>query len=160
MAEQGSTTSVFRRWPHWLRRGGITPEGNLYCPSWGLNCASFELDAFMAGGLQAPGPKSKFHDPELTELAGKINDVFREAARRKKGRMLGLLLLDEGVCLTWETPRPDLDRKSDEEIRQLMRKGTDLEALTAKERQALFDLAPTTGTSRGSSRRSRRSRSR
>src|SRR5712692_1570827 len=108
-----STTSVFRRWPHWLRRGGITPDGNLYCPSWGLNCASFELDAFMAGGLPAAGPKSKFHDPELTELAGKINGVFREAARRKKGRMLGILLLDEGACLTWETPRADLDRKSD-----------------------------------------------
>jgi hypothetical protein len=156
MAEQGSTSSVFRRWPNWLRRGGITPEGNLYCPSWGLNCASFGADAFLARGLLAPGPRSKFHDPELTELARKINDAFRELARKKKGRMIGLLLLDEGVCLTWETPRPDLEGKSDEEIRQYMSKGTDLEALTARERQALFDL-PATGTSPESSRRSRRS---
>ena len=137
-----STTSTFRRWPSWLKRGGILPDGTLYCTSWGLNCASFPFDAVVRSGIRAPGPKSKFHDPELTALAQKINDVFREAGKNKKNakRMLGLLLLDEGICLTWETPRPDLDKKSDEEIRALIRKGTDLEALSAKERQALFDL--------------------
>ena len=140
MAEQGSTTSTFRRWPNWAKRGGLTPDNLLYCYSWGLNCASFPFGALAKGAVRAPGPKSKFHDPDLTELAQKINEVFRQAATKKGAsrRTLALLLLDEGVCLTWETPRPDLDKKSDDEIRQVIRK--DLELLTAKERRELFDL--------------------
>ena len=135
-----SATSSFRRWPNFFKRGGLTPDNVLVCYSWGLNCISIPFGAVTRRAVMAPGPKSKLHDPELTELAEKINEVFRQAAAKKGAakRTLGLLLLDEGVCLTWETPRPELDKKTDEEVRQMVAK--DLELLSAKERKALFDI--------------------
>jgi hypothetical protein len=129
------------RWPKFLKRGGILPDGSLYCYSWGLNCASFEF----GGGLQvfsAPGKRSKLHDPELTELAGKLNALLAGLARSKgrTKRMLRMVVLDEQLCLTLGDARPELDKASADDLRKFVRQGTDFDLMSPAEIQKALDL--------------------
>lgn len=90
------------RWPKWLRRGILFPDGSLSCPKWGLNCVSVHLDPSIS--FVAPGPKSRFHDPILTELAQNLNEAIRRVAEYKHKSdghaMLSILLLEEGFCFS------------------------------------------------------------
>ena len=129
------------RWPKFLKRGGILPDGNLYCYSWGLNCASFEL----GGGAQvfsAPGKRSKLHDPELTELAGKLNALLADIAKAKgRGkRLLRMVVLDEQLCLTLGEERPELQKATVDDTRKFLRQGTDFDLLSPDEIKKALDV--------------------
>jgi hypothetical protein len=129
------------RWPRFLKRGGILPDGTLYCYSWGLNCASFELGGGPAV-FSAPGKRSKLHDPELTELAAKLNALLAGLARSKgRGkRMLRMVVLDDQLCLTVGEERPELARASTDDLRKFVRQGTDFDLLTPQEIRKALDV--------------------
>ena len=136
-----TTDRLAFRWPKWLKRGGILPDGSLYCYSAGLNCASFEL----GGGAQvfsAPGKRSKHHDPELTELAGKLNALFAGLGKSKRGakRLLRVMILDDQLCLTLGDYRPELENATPDEMKKWLRQGTDLDLLTTEEIHKALDL--------------------
>jgi hypothetical protein len=136
---------VSLKWPKWLKRGGIDENGNLICLSWGLNCASFLHPGILQSAFLAPGPRSKYHDEALSNLADTVNKLLAEVVESRKDYRaeLRVLLLEEGWCFCWSYPSPTLEEKSDDGIRSLVedRALTFTDALTAERRQELFDLA-------------------
>ena len=131
-------------WPKWLKRGAIK-DSKLYCWSWGLNCISIPLPEPKKNVFLAPGKKSKLYDPDLTELANSLNELFSNfiaKRKKKKNQVLGIMLLEEGLCLCWKHPIRDLDKKSNDEIRAFFKKKKmrDLDSLTAVERKKIFDI--------------------
>jgi hypothetical protein len=127
------------RWPKFLKRGGILPDGNLYCYSWGLNCASFELGGQV---FSAPGKRSKLHDPELTELAGQLNALLAGLAksRGKTKGILRMVVLDDQLCLTVGDSRPDLEKATVDETRKFVGQGTDFDLLSTQEIKKALDV--------------------
>lgn len=130
------------RLPRWLKRGGILPDGNLYCYSWGFNCASWEFGSPFSAAFRAPGAKSRHADPALTELAQDLNSLLAKFAKAQKAKhkQLRVLLLDDGPCLAFGDAIPGFDKMSEEEQMKVIRKGTDLELMTAAEVKKAFDL--------------------
>lgn len=134
----GTATPQFAvRWPRFLKRGGIKDDGLLYCYSYGLNCASWELPFQV---FSAPDRRSKHHDPELTARAEQLNALFAGLAKSKgrSKRMLRVVLLDDQLCLTASDVRPDTATEGD--MKKLVRQGTDLDLLSPEEIYKVLDV--------------------
>jgi len=123
---------------HW---GVSTPTGVL-CTSFGFNCLTIPLTKKPEDfKFAAPGASSKLHDPALTELAERLNHSMQLAADSKGGVVgLRVLILNEGLVLTWDTGNPELQGKSAEEFNEIIRKGIPVAHMTAKERKETFDI--------------------
>ena len=131
--------------PIHLRWGVVQPDGSMLCRTFGFNCLTVPVtkgsETLKVLKFAAPGEKSRIHDPELTRLAEELNTSIQQAVE-SKGDVIGLriLLLDEGLCLTWDTGNPELKNKTADELNQIMRQGIPIAHMTAKERKENFDI--------------------
>lgn len=128
-----------------LRYGIVQPDGSVYCRSFGFNCVTIPVtkgpDRPKVLKFAAPGERSKMHDPGLDRLAEQLNTAIEQGVEAK-GDVVGLrvLLLDEGLCLTWDTGHPELEGKTPDEINQVIRQGIPIAHMTARERSEIFDI--------------------